>query len=189
MIFSKLYQVVLNWANHQYAAYYLAFLSFIEAIFLPFPPPDVLLAPITLQHKHRAYQLAFLTTIFSVLGGVVGYFLGYFIYEIILPWLTYLDYTHKIALLKSWFDRYGIWVIALAGFSPVPYKLFTITAGFLSMALLPFVVISLLARGTRFYLVAFLVKKIGDSCDHWLKQYIDYLGYGLVLLFLMIYLI
>ncbi len=179
----------MNWAHHKKAHYYLMLISFIEAIFLPFPPPDALLMPIVLKQMHRAYQLAMLTTIFSVLGGIVGFALGYYAYNFLLTYLQSWGYVDNISLLKSWFDIYGIWVIALAGFSPVPYKLFTITAGFLQMNLLLFVIISLLSRGARFYLITLLVSKFGPSCDKWLQNYIDYLGYILVVLFVIYYLI
>ena len=189
MIFSKLYQAILAWSEKKSAIYYLWFLSWIEAFILPYPPPDVLLAPLALKNPHQAYQLALMTTVFSVIGGVVGYGLGYFAYDFIMPWLEKMHYINKIDTLKDWFNQYGLWTIAIAGFSPVPYKLFTIMAGFLNMLLLPFIVISLLSRGARFFLVVFLVKKLGKQCDIWLKKYIDYLGYSVLLLAILTYVV
>ena len=83
---------------------------------------------------------------------------------------------------KTWFDQYDVWFVGLAAFSPLPYKLATITAGTMNMALLPFILISLLARGARYYLVAFLVKKFGDQADVWLQKHIDRLGYALIVI-------
>lgn len=180
-IFSKIYQKALDWAQSKYAIYWLSLVSFFESFILPYPPPDVLLAPITLKKPNKAYQFALICTIFSVLGGMVGYFLGESLLASIKPLLTKLHYLDKLDTTQGWFEQYGIWVIAIAGFSPMPYKIFTIGAGIGNMAFLPFVLISLLARGARFFLVAFLVRKFGDACDIWLKKYIDRLGYLLII--------
>ncbi len=189
MIFSKIYQVILTWAEKKSAIYYLAGLSFLESFLLPYPPPDFLLAPMALKQKIRGYYFAFIGTIFSVFGGIVGYLIGYFAYEFIAPYLDRVGYADELNILKIWFDKYGIWIIFLAGFSPVPYKLFTIMAGFLTMLFLPFVIISLFARGARFFLIVFFIKKIGDACDVWLRTHIDRLGYTLILLIFIIYIL
>lgn len=187
-LFSWSYLAILSWAQKKTAIYYLWGLSFLESFILPYPPPDVLLAPLALKQTSKAYYFALTTTLFSVLGGIVGYSIGYFSYDLILPWLENMNYLSKLESLKLWFSQYGIWTIAIAGFSPIPYKLFTILAGFLSMALLPFILISFCARGLRFFLVAWFVKKLGTQCDALLKKYIDYLGYSVLLLALFIYL-
>jgi len=131
-----------------------------------------------LKRPHKAYYFALITTLFSVLGGLAGYFLG----EILLNFLLAIELIKPEAItsVKGFFDQYGIWVVGIAAFSPIPYKLATITAGSLSMALLPFILISILARGARYYLVAGLVKTYGTQCDQWLQKYIDRLGYGLI---------
>ncbi len=177
-IFSQIYLRILDWAEHHYAVYYLAIVSFLESSVLPYPPPDVLLAPMSLKRKNKAYYFAFIATIFSVLGGLVGYFLG----EILLNFL--LGYgllkPELISEVQKFFDMYGIWVVAVAAFSPIPYKLATITAGSMSMALLPFIIISIIGRGSRYVLVSALVRAYGESCDKWLQKYIDRLGYILI---------
>ncbi|HIM58404.1 MAG TPA: DedA family protein [Gammaproteobacteria bacterium] len=179
-IFSKLYQKALDWAQSKYAIYWLSIVSFLESSILPYPPPDVILAPMSLKQPNKAYYYALVCTITSVLGGLAGYFLG----EILLAFL--LEYSLiKMTMVdtsKIWFDQYGIWFVGLAAFSPLPYKLATITAGTVSMALLPFILISLLARGARYYLVAFLIRKFGDQADVWLKKHIDRLGYVLIII-------
>jgi membrane protein YqaA with SNARE-associated domain len=181
-IFSKLYHKTLEWAQSKHAVYWLSLISFIESFILPYPPPDVLLAPMVLKKPEKAYQFTLICTALSVLGGVVGYFLGALLIDVIQPLLVKLHYIDKLETVKTWFAEYGIWIVALAGFSPMPYKIFTLGAGIANMALLPFILISLLARGTRFFLVAFFVKKLGDACDIWLKKYIDRLGYILIII-------
>jgi membrane protein YqaA with SNARE-associated domain len=179
-IFSRLYQKALEWAQSKYAVYWLSVVSFLESSILPYPPPDVILAPMALKQPNKAYYYAFVCTITSVLGGLAGYFLG----EILLAFL--LEYglieVSMVDTAKTWFDQYDVWFVGLAAFSPLPYKLATITAGTMNMALLPFVLISLLARGARYYLVAFLVRKFGDQADIWLQKHIDRLGYILVVI-------
>lgn len=179
-LFSKLYQKALDWAQSKYAVYWLSVVSFLESSVLPYPPPDVILAPMSLKQPNKAYRYALICTITSVLGGLAGYFLG----EILLAFLLEYDLikASMIDTAKAWFDRYDIWFVGLAAFSPLPYKLATITAGTMNMALLPFVLISLLARGARYYLVAFLVIKFGDQADTWLQKHIDRLGYALVII-------
>jgi membrane protein YqaA with SNARE-associated domain len=179
-IFSRLYQKALKWAQSQYAVYWLSVVSFLESSILPYPPPDVILAPMALKQPNKAYYYALVCTITSVLGGLAGYFLG----EILLAFL--LEYglieVTMVDTAKTWFDQYDDWFVGLAAFSPLPYKLATITAGTMNMALLPFILISLLARGARYYLVAFLVKKFGDQADVWLQKHIDRLGYALIVI-------
>ncbi len=180
-VFSKFYNLVLSWAKSQYSLYYLCALSFVESFVLPYPPPDVLLAPMGLKKPQSAYKFALFCTIFSVLGGMVGYLIGALALDLVMAFFEKMHYLDKLNLVKSWFDEYGIWIIVIAGFSPIPYKIFTLGAGIASMAFLPFVMMSILARGARFFLVSFLVRKFGDACDVWLQKYIDRLGYGLIL--------
>jgi membrane protein YqaA with SNARE-associated domain len=177
-IFSQIYLRILNWAESRYAIYYLSVVSFLESSILPYPPPDVILAPMALKRPDKAYYFAFICTIFSVLGGLAGYFLGDVLLQFLLGFK--LIKLESIAHIKTFFDTYGVWVVGIAAFSPIPYKLATITAGTMSMALLPFIIISLIARAARYYLVASLVKAYGQQCDQWLQKYIDRLGYVLV---------
>jgi membrane protein YqaA with SNARE-associated domain len=134
----------------------------------------------SLKNKNKAYYYALVCTISSVLGGIAGYFIGYYAYDVLLPFMQEMDYMDMLERARVWFDIYGVWVIAIAGFSPVPYKIFTITAGVLSMHLVPFIAMSMLSRGARYFLVSFLVKRYGDRCDKWLQKYIDRLGYALI---------
>ena len=180
-LFSSIYEKVLSWSRHQHAPRYLAALSFSESSFFPIPP-DVMLAPMVLANPHKAWNLALLTTITSVLGGVLGYLIGMFSFEMVEPILRDAGYYPKYLQAKVWFDEWGFWAVFLAGFSPIPYKVFTITAGVISMAFLPFVVASAIGRGARFFLVAALLSWGGKGMEDTLRKYIDIIGWVTVAL-------
>ena len=179
-IFSALYEWTLKWAEHQFAPRILAILSFAESVFFPIPP-DVLLAPMVLAQRDKAWRFAAITTIASVLGGVVGYSLGYLMFE---PWIqpliTEFGYQVRFDRAMLWFSEWGIWVVFIAGFSPVPYKLFTVSAGFLSMAFLPFLLASAVSRGMRFFLVAGVIRWGGAAMEQKIRQWVDVLGWLVV---------
>lgn len=182
-MFSTLYQTVLRWSSHPKAERYLAMLSFAESSFFPIPP-DVMLAPMCLANVKRAIWLATLTTITSVLGGMFGYVIGLFFLDLVEPIITQLHYQDKIKTVNQWFEQWGFWAVLIAGFSPVPYKLFTITAGAAGMAFFPFVLASFVGRGARFYLVAILIKWGGDRFKHSLERYIETIGWVVTTLIL-----
>lgn len=188
-VFSALLQRVMHWSRHRHAQYYLGGLSFAEACVLPFPPPDVMLAPMSLANPARAWWFASLTTVTSVLGGLLGYVIGVFFFELISPVLHSHGYWDKFLLAQSKFNEWGVWAVFLAGFSPIPYKIFTISAGVLQMSLLPFVIASLFGRGARFFLVAALMKWGGQRMETKLHQYIDVIGWLMVLLVFALFLI
>lgn len=180
-LFSSLYTKVMNAAEHPKAPTILSVLSFAESSFFPIPP-DVMLAPMALRLPARAFWFAFLTTVFSVLGGLAGYAIGYFAFDLIADWLQTTHYWDSYTQAREWFIRWGVWVIFIAGFSPIPYKLFTITAGVMAQPLLPFVLASFIGRGARFYLVAALLKYMGPRVEPMLVKYIEWLGWLFVLL-------
>lgn len=175
-LFSNLYTRVMQWAKHPHASRYLTCLSFAESSFFPIPP-DVMLAPMSLAQPRFAWRYALLTTVASVLGGVFGYLIGVFAFELIEPWLHQFGYWPTYQRAVTWFETWGIWVVFLAGFSPIPYKIFTISAGVIGMAFLPFVLASAIGRGARFYLVAGLMVWGGERMEQTLRQYIDRLGW------------
>ena len=175
-IFSRLYARVMLWARHRHAPYYLAGLSFAESSFFPIPP-DVMLAPMALARPDRAWHYAALTTATSVLGGVAGYAIGWLAFEAIEPLLHRAGYWPAYQTAKEWFDAWGFWAIFVAGFSPIPYKVFTIAAGVVGMPLLPFVVASTIGRGGRFFLVAGLMRWGGVRMEQALHRYVDRLGW------------
>lgn len=178
-IFSALYEWTLKWAEHKFAPRILAVLTFAESVFFPIPP-DVLLAPMVLAQRDKAWRFATITTIASVLGGIVGYGLGYLMFE---PWInliTEFGYQARFDKAMLWFSDWGVWVVFIAGFSPIPYKLFTVSAGFLNMAFIPFLLASTIGRGMRFFLVAGIIRWGGAAMEQKIKQWIDVLGWLVV---------
>jgi len=178
----------MQWARHRHAPGYLAGLSFAESSFFPIPP-DVMLAPMSLANPSRAWWLASLTTLASVLGGVAGYLIGLFAFDMVEPLLHSAGHYPKYLQAKEWFDQWGFWAVLLAGFSPIPYKVFTITAGVISMALLPFVAASFVGRGARFFLVALLMAWGGERMETLLRRYVDRIGWLMVILLVVIFVV
>lgn len=180
-LFSPLYRRAMTWSRHPHAPWYLGSLSFAESSFFPVPP-DVMLAPMALANPSRWWWLALITTLTSVAGGVAGYLIGYFAMDAILPWLQESRYWPAYQTAVDWFGKWGFWAVFVAGFSPIPYKVFTIAAGALSMALFPFVLASIIGRGLRFFLVAGLMAWGGAKMEEALHRYIDRLGWATVAL-------
>ena len=178
-LFSGLYDKVMQWSRHRNAPAYLAGLSFAESSFFPIPP-DVMLAPMSMARPRRAAWYATLTTLASIVGGVAGYLIGLFAFEAVAPLIQDLGYWEKYLTAREWFDEWGFWAVFLAGFSPVPYKVFTITSGAVAMSLLPFVVASAVGRGARFFLVAGLMAWGGEPMETLLRRYVDIAGWLLV---------
>ena len=180
-IFSPLYRRAMVWSRHPHAPWYLGGMSFAESSFFPIPP-DVMLAPMCLATPRRAWWFALLTTLASVAGGLFGYAIGHVAIDTLLPWLQDSRYWPAYQQAVDWFGRWGFWAVFLAGFSPIPYKVFTIAAGALAMALLPFTIASLIGRGARFFLVAGLMAWGGARMEALLHRYVDRLGWGVVAL-------
>lgn len=188
-IFTKLYDMVLAWSRHRLAPVYLSILSFAESVIFPIPP-DVMLAPMALSKPEKAWSYALYTSVASVLGGMLGYLLGCLLFEpLVHPLIVSVGYEHKFETISQWFKEHGIWVVFLAGFSPIPYKLFTITAGVMQMAFLPFVIVSAISRSLRFYMVAGLMKWGGKPMEDKLRLYVDRIGWGVVILAIVAYLV
>ncbi|MBU0752991.1 MAG: DedA family protein [Gammaproteobacteria bacterium] len=180
-IFSPLYRRAMVWSRHPHAPWYLGGMSFAESSFFPIPP-DVMLAPMCLATPRRAWWFALLTTLASVAGGLFGYAIGHVAIDTLLPWLQDSRYWPAYQQAVDWFGRWGFWAVFLAGFSPIPYKVFTIAAGALAMALLPFTIASFIGRGARFFLVAGLMAWGGARMEALLHRYVDRLGWGVVAL-------
>ena len=179
-LFATIYQAVMQFSRRREAPYYLSLLSFVESFILPFPPPDVMLAPMSLAQPSRAMRFATLTLVFSVLGGLVGYMIGAFLFDLAEPFIIEWGYQARFQTVIEWFDEWGFWAVLVAGFSPVPYKIFTIAAGVLSLALLPFVLASIIGRGARFFLLAWCLAKFGPTIEPRLVRYIEYIGWAIV---------
>ena len=179
-IFESIYTTVMRFSRRREAPYYLALLSFVESFILPFPPPDVMWAPMALARPSRAMHLAALTLLFSVLGGVVGYMIGAFLFDIAEAYIISWGYQARFEKVTDWFADWGFWAVLVAGFSPVPYKIFTIAAGALNLALIPFVLASIIGRGARFFLVAWCLARFGPAIEPKLMRYIEYIGWAVV---------
>lgn len=180
-LFAPLYERAMRWARHPHAPRYLGALSFAESSFFPVPP-DVMLAPMALAQPRRAWSLAWLTTWTSVAGGLFGYAIGWLAFASLEPWLRTTSYWSAHQQAVAWFGDWGVLAVFIAGFSPIPYKVFTIAAGALSMAVLPFTLASLVGRGARFFLVAGLMRWGGARMEAQLRGHIDRLGWATVAL-------
>lgn len=180
-VFSALYLWAMRWSRHPKAPWFLGGLSFAESSFFPIPP-DVMLAPMALARPDQAWSYAMLTTLSSVLGGLLGYAIGEFAFEMVEPYLLQSHYWDHYLEAHEWFDKWGVWAVIVAGFSPIPYKIFTISAGAISMALFPFVLASFIGRGVRFFLVAGLMAWGGARMERVLHAYIDRLGWFVIVL-------
>lgn len=179
-IFAKLYDKALVWAKHKHAPSYLFALSFAESSFFPIPP-DVMLAPMVLAWPRCALQYALLTTLASVLGGLFGYWIGIVAFDWVHPYIIHFGYEDAYQKIEHGFKVWDFWILFLAGFTPLPYKLFTIAAGALHVALLPFILGSLVGRGGRFFLVAFLIRWGGLHIDKLLRRYVDRIAWFILL--------
>lgn len=187
-IFLPLYKKAMLWSKHKYAPFYLYLTAFAESIFWPIPV-DIMLAPMALSKPNLAWRFAFGATIFSVLGGVVGYFLGHFLYDpIVLPFIEMMGYQDKMLTAQAWFVEWGILVIFIVSFTPIPFKVFTITAGVMSMAFAPFLLTAFVGRSLRFFLVAGLMVLGGKKMEAKLSQYIDILGWAVIIAAVILYL-
>lgn len=186
MIFTKLYDTVLRWAKHPHAVYYLCFISFIEAIFFPIPVA-MMLAPMILAKPRSAWWYVGLCTLFSVTGGIIGYALGFFFFEILSPWLHEFHYWDAYLTARSWMENWGVGAIFLAGFSPIPYKIATIAAGVLQMNLLSFIVASIIGRAAQFSLVAALFSLGGEHSEQMIRRYVEWIGWIVVLIALVLF--
>ena len=180
-LFSIMYLRAMIWARLPNAPWYLSALSFAESSFFPIPP-DVMLAPMSLAKPESAWRFALITTVASVLGGLLGYFIGASLFDMIEPHLKTSSYWAPYQTAMQWFEQWGFWAIFVAGFSPIPYKVFTIAAGSFAMALLPFTIASAIGRGMRFFMVAGLMKWGGAKMEASLHKYVDRIGWVTVAL-------
>lgn len=186
-IFGALYDRVLSWAENPHAERYLWALSFAESSFFPVPP-DVLLAPLALSQPARAWRLALATTLASVLGGMAGYAIGWLAIDAVAPLLHSMGYWAGYERALGWFQAWGFVAVLAAGFSPIPYKVFTIAAGALHMLLPAFVIASFIGRGGRFFLVAALMKWGGERMRNEMRRHVDWIGWVTVVALAALYL-
>lgn len=187
-MFLKLYDRVIAWSAHRRAPAILSTLSFAESSFFPIPP-DVMLIPMCLARPLKGWAYAALCTLFSVLGGLAGYLIGKLAFAWIEPWLMASRYAGIFTDAVAAFETWGFWYILLAGFTPIPYKVFTISAGVVGMPGLAFVLGSVIGRGGRFFLVAALIRLGGENLAANMRKYIDLIGWATIALAVVIFVI
>ena len=165
----KIYDKCVAWAGHRYAKPLLAFESFIESSFFPIPP-DIILIPMVLAKRTKAFLFAFICTISSIAGGALGYLIGLILFNSI--GIVLVEFYHmedSIESFRNLYNAYGAWIVIIAGFTPFPFKVITIASGLFQLNFFIFIISSLLSRGARFYLVAGLIFLFGES----IKNFID----------------
>ena len=166
----RLYEWTLDKAGHRHAERWLAFISFIESSFFPIPP-DVILAPMCLARPDKALRYALICTIASLLGALLGYAIGYFLFETIgQPILGFYGLGDQFESFKEAFNAQGWLIVLLAGFTPLPFKVITIAAGATAMPLHILLIAALIARSARFFLVAVLLYKFGQPMKDWIDK-------------------
>ncbi len=159
----KMYDWCIAEAGQPHASWIMGIVSFVESSFFPVPP-DAMLIPMSLARPDKAYFYATLCTLTSVAGGLLGYFIGAVLYDSLGLWLISLyGYGDKIEAFREAYAQWGAWIILLKGVTPIPYKIVTIASGFSGYPIIPFIGLSLVARGMRFYVVAFLLNRYGDK--------------------------
>jgi len=186
MIFGAFYDRCMSWAEHKHRERYLVGVSIFESFI--FPVPTVLLMiPMVMATPNKWVRLATITTIMSALGALVGYFLGNMAISIIEPWVIKMGWWDQLLMAQSEFDTYGVWAVMLGAVTPAPFKLFTITAGILSMNLFSFFIAALVGRAIHFYMFAGLMAWAGPKMEATVRRYIEWAGWGLVLIVVIAY--
>lgn len=178
------YNYMLELAERPTALYFLFAVSFIESSFFPIPP-DVMLIPMVLAAPQKAWKIAGVATVASVIGGYFGYAIGLFGFDLIArPLLNFYGYMHEFDVFKDYYTKWGAWIVFGAGLTPFPYKVVTITSGVVDLNIWVFGVASVLARGMRFFLVAWLLKKYGAPMKIFIEKNLGMLAIAFfVLLF------
>ena len=196
-MFNNLYKKCLDLAAHKSSKYYLAIVSFIESSFFPIPP-DVMIIPMVISKKNDFIKIFLITTIFSVLGGMLGYLIGAFFFDFGSQIMSFYGYENKLSNIKENLvnsDGFYAWlgILFLAGFTPLPYKVFTIASGLISFNFFIFIFISLVSRGLRFFIVSYLSYKFGNLFTEFMEKHgskwFTIIGLIIVIIGLLIYLI
>jgi membrane protein YqaA with SNARE-associated domain len=180
-LFGPIYERCLAWAGHRHAERYLAVISTAESVVFPIPP-DVMLGPMVLAKPERWFRYALICTLASVFGGVLGYLLGAYALDAVMPWIERTGKRETFDYIHTLFETYGFWIVFVAGFTPIPYKVFTIASGAAGMAWLPFLLGSFVGRGGRFFLVALLIRLGGARLEGSLRRYVEWIGWGVLVL-------
>lgn len=181
-VFRNMYERAILWAAHPKASYFLTLLSFSEAIFFPIMP-EVMLAPMSLAQPKKSFWFATLSLIGSMVGMFIGYAIGHFAIDLATPFIDKMGYAAHFEDIKHQAESNGFWLLLLAGFTPIPFKIFTLASGAVGMPLLPFFFGALIGRGKRVYLVATAIYYGGEKAEAKLRQYIEPIGWTALVLF------
>jgi membrane protein YqaA with SNARE-associated domain len=169
-MFRKLYDWTLRMAGHRHALWIMAAVSFAESSFFPIPP-DVMVVPMIIARRDRAFTIAAVCTAASVLGGALGYGIGYFLYDSLGHWLIRLyGMSSGIEEFRSWYAQYGAWIVLFKGLTPIPFKLVSIASGFAAFNFPLFMLCALITRGARFFLIAALLKRYGAPIQAFIER-------------------
>ena len=172
----KLYDWTLQKSRHPKAYWFLSFFAFIESSFFPIPP-DIILIPMIIAKRTKAWLYAFICTISSVIGGLVGYCIGYFFFNSLgILIVEYYGLNDQFSIFEKYYIQYGIWIVLGAGFTPFPFKFITIASGVFGLNVFLFTAIAIIARGLRFYLLAILLKLFGKIIEELINKYFNYLA-------------
>lgn len=178
----KIYDKTLDLASRPNALTWLFAIAFIESSFFPIPP-DIMIIPMVLATPKQAYKIASTATMASVLGGCLGYAIGVFGFELIAkPLLEFYGYMENFHKFENYYHQYGAWIVFIAGLTPIPYKLITIASGVVRLDLVVFTIASILARGMRFYLIAWLLKRFGEPMKTFIEKNLNLLSIIFVIL-------
>ncbi len=187
-LFEPLYDRILAWSRHRHAERYLALVSFLESSFFPIPTA-FMLAPMVLARRHRAWWLATLATLTSVAGGLLGYCVGYFLFaQVGQSLIVFFGQETAFLAVQKRFVQDGVWLVLLAGVTPLPYKLCTLASGLLGLALLPFIVASLIGRAAQFFLIAAVLWWGGPLIESHLRKWMEMIGWGAIMMAALAYL-
>lgn len=176
------YDKTLNLASRENALWWLFAISFIESSFFPIPP-DIMIIPMVLATPKHAYKIASTATLASVLGGYFGYIIGLYGFELIAkPLLEFYGYLPQFTKFENYYNEYGAWIVFGAGITPFPYKIITIASGAVHLNLIIFTIASILARGIRFFLIAWLLKRFGAPMKDFIEKNLNLLSILFLLL-------
>ena len=179
----RLYNWTMEFAGHRHATRALATVSFTESSFFPIPP-DVLLVPMVLANREKAWTYAAICTASSVIGGIFGYLIGWLLYDSVGLWLMNLyGYGTQVEAFRQAYAEWGTWIILIKGLTPIPYKIVTITSGFAGYDLFWFILLSIITRAGRFFLVAALLYQYGEPVRGFIEKRLELVTAGIAVLF------
>ena len=196
-MFTELYYKCLKLAAHKNSEYFLGAISFIESSFFPIPP-DIMIAPMAIAKKRDYIKIFLIATIFSVLGGIFGYIIGAYFFDLAMYIVEFYNYGEKVIDIKNALSQgsgFYTWlaILFLAGFTPLPYKVFTIGSGLISFNIFIFILISLISRGLRFFIISYLSSKFADRFTNYMnrhgQKWFSIIGISIIIIAFVFYLL